>query len=99
MTISASVWPIDSLTSAWRSFQALESLVGDLHLLEKKTFFWNWSREAIGVMHRTNAKVAELFKEARTEDELLKLLNSHGNAIDSTATAQTDVAPSIQNLL
>lgn len=46
-----------------------------MHLLQRKVYFWHWSKEPMGVLCRLDSKMFQLFKDAQTEDELLKSVN------------------------
>lgn len=53
-------------------FQSLCTVVEDLQLLQRKVYFWHWGKEPMGVLCRLDSKMFSLFKDAQTEDELLK---------------------------
>ncbi|XP_031629887.1 sodium-independent sulfate anion transporter-like isoform X2 [Contarinia nasturtii] len=52
--------------------KSLCTVVEDMHLLHRKVYFWHWNKEPMGVLCRLNSKMFALFKDAQTEDELLK---------------------------
>lgn len=52
--------------------QSLCTVVEDMHLLQRKVYFWHWSKDPMGVLCRLDSKMFALFKDAQTEDELLK---------------------------
>lgn len=52
--------------------KTLCTIVEDLHLLQRQVYFWHWSKEPMGVLCRLDSKMFALFKDAQTEDELLR---------------------------
>lgn len=65
--------------------QSLCTIVEDLHLLKRKVYFWHWNKEPMGVLCRLDSKMFTLFRDAQSEDELLKSVSiengTHGNYI------------------
>lgn len=55
--------------------QSLCTVVEDLQMLQRKVYFWHWSKEPMGVLCRLNSKMFALFKDAQTEDELVKSIS------------------------
>lgn len=52
--------------------QSICTVVDDLHVLNRTVYFWHWSKEPMGVLCRLKPNMFALFKDAQTEDELLK---------------------------
>lgn len=50
-------------------------VVDDLHMLSRQVYFWHWSKEPMGVLCRLSPKMFAYFKDAQSEDELMKSIN------------------------
>lgn len=55
--------------------QSIRTIVDDLHLQKKKVYFWNWSKDPMGVLCRLDSKLCNLFKDVQADDEAFKTLN------------------------
>lgn len=55
--------------------QSMCEVVDDLHVLGRQVYFWHWSKEPMGVLCRLRPEAFSYFKDAQTEDELMKSLN------------------------
>lgn len=55
--------------------QSIRTIVGELHLLNKKVYFWNWGKEPMGVLCRLDDKLSKLFRDIQADDEAWKSLN------------------------
>lgn len=56
--------------------QSLCAVVEDLHRLKKQVYFWHWNKKPMSVLCRLDPEMFALFKDAQTEEELLKILNT-----------------------
>lgn len=68
--------------------QSLCTVVEDMNLLHRRVFFWHWGKEPMGVLCRLDPKMFALFKDAQTEDELIKSFSlengKQGISVDGT---------------
>lgn len=90
LTISAayfSIWKTQfnsQLTITFNSnSQSICTIVEDLHLLKRKVYFWHWSKEPMGVLCRLDSKMFALFRDAQSEDELLKSVSIENGKLEN----------------
>lgn len=57
------------------TLQSLCAVVDDLHRLKIQMYFWHWNKGPMSVLCRLDPEMFALFKDAQTEEELLKTLN------------------------
>lgn len=56
-------------------FQSLCTVFEDLHLLNRRVYFWHWNKEPMGVVCRLDSRMFAYFKDSQSEEELLKSLH------------------------
>lgn len=62
------------------TLQSICAVAEDLHRLKIQVYFWHWNKTPMSVLCRLDPEMFALFKDAQTEEELLKTLNTvNGN--------------------